>query len=324
MNRTERFYRIDQLLSGGDAVSMRYFLEELGVSKATFKRDVEYLRDRFHAPIVWDREVQGYRFSKHPVDGPSYELPGLWFTAGEIYSLLAAQKVLAEIEPGILSERVAPLQARLTALLETTGHPAAQVTERVKLLTMGRRYVEPKHFAHIAKALLERHRILISAYSRGRDEEIQRTVSPQRLVHYRDNWYLDVWCHLREALRTFSVENIREVLTENQPALDIPEGDLQAYFSSGYGIFAGSPTDTAVLRFTSERARWVEAEVWHPCQRGERFQDGSYQLTIPYSDPRELVMDILKHGASVRVESPEELRMFVMQEAMKIAYAYSV
>lgn len=67
MNRTERFYRIDQLLRERRVVSLGNFLTELEVSRATFKRDIEYLRDRLHAPIVWDREAGGYCFSSAPV-----------------------------------------------------------------------------------------------------------------------------------------------------------------------------------------------------------------------------------------------------------------
>lgn len=60
MNRTERFYQIDQLLRERRVVPLETFLKELEVSRATFKRDIEYLRDRLHAPIVWDRATGGY------------------------------------------------------------------------------------------------------------------------------------------------------------------------------------------------------------------------------------------------------------------------
>ncbi len=65
---------------------------------------------------------------------------------------------------------------------------------------------------------------------------------------------------------------------------------------------------TARLRFTPQRARWVAAEQWHPHQRVEFEADGSYLLEIPYSDDRELVMDILKHGPEVEVLDPPKLR----------------
>lgn len=116
MDRTERFYRIDQLLHERRVVPLEVFLEALGISRATFKRDLEYLRERLNAPIVWDREAGGYRFAA-PAAGPAYALPGLWFSASELFALLAAHKLLADIEPGILAAHIAPLQARLAALL---------------------------------------------------------------------------------------------------------------------------------------------------------------------------------------------------------------
>ena len=59
MDRTERFHLIDQMLSNRRVVSRQQFLDALEVSPATFKRDLEYLRDRLAAPIVWDRERPG-------------------------------------------------------------------------------------------------------------------------------------------------------------------------------------------------------------------------------------------------------------------------
>ena len=94
MNRTERFYKIDQMLHERRVVPIEVFLDELDVSRATFKRDIEYMRDRLHAPIVWNRDAGGYHFESTKTTGPAYELPGLWFSAGELYALLAAQKLL--------------------------------------------------------------------------------------------------------------------------------------------------------------------------------------------------------------------------------------
>jgi predicted DNA-binding transcriptional regulator YafY len=133
-------------------------------------------------------------------------------------------------------------------------------------------------------------------------------VSPQRLVHYRDAWYLDAWCHTRRALRTFAVDRIRDANTISTRARDVPIPELDEHLASSYGIFAGKANKTAVLRFSAERARWVADERWHPHQVGQFLTDGRYELRIPYRDPRELVMDILRHGPHVEVAAPESLR----------------
>jgi predicted DNA-binding transcriptional regulator YafY len=322
MNRTERFYKIDQMLHERGLVPIGVFLEELDVSRATFKRDMEYLRDRLHAPIAWDREAGGYRFENIRADGPAYELPGLWFSAGELYALLAAHKLLGDLAPGILAAQVAPLQARLAALLEASGHSAAEITQRVRLLSMAKRAVEPRFFTELVIALLERKRITIEAWNRGRDETNRRTISPQRLVHYRDNWYLDAWCHWREGLRSSSVDAIQRVKVLREPVRSMTTAELDARYASAYGIFSGQPKGWAVLPFSAERARWVQAERWRRDQQGETLVDGSYRLRVPYADERELLMDILRHGRHVTVEGPDSLRRLIADEVAALTAAY--
>ena len=303
-------------------VPIEVFLDELDVSRATFKRDIEYMRDRLHAPIVWNRDVGGYHFESAKTTGPAYELPGLWFSAGELYALLAAQKLLNDIEPGILATHVAPLQARLAALLEASGHPATEITQRVRLLSMAKRPVELRFFADITSGLLERKRIEIDAWNRERDETNTRIVSPQRLVHYRDNWYLDAWCHLRDGLRSFSVDTIQRVKVLREKARDVAPSKLDSHFSSAYGIFGGHAKEWAVLRFSPERARWVQSERWHGEQQSEMLPDGSYRLKVPYADERELLMDILRHGRHVEVEAPPSLRRKAAEEVAALAVTY--
>jgi predicted DNA-binding transcriptional regulator YafY len=183
----------------------------------------------------------------------------------------------------------------------------------VRILRMTGRNVALECFQTVAGALLQRNCLHISYHGRGNDETSQREISPQRLIHYRDNWYLDAYCHTRNALRSFAVERITAAKALPQRCRDVPEKQLDAHYASSYGIFAGEPKHTAVLRFTPERARWVADEHWHPQQQSLLLGNGSYELRIPYSDSRELVMDILKHGADVEVISPESLRNAVTE-----------
>jgi predicted DNA-binding transcriptional regulator YafY len=56
MDRTERFYKIDQMIHDRKLVPFVDLMAALEVSRATLKRDLEYMRNRLNAPIVWDRE----------------------------------------------------------------------------------------------------------------------------------------------------------------------------------------------------------------------------------------------------------------------------
>lgn len=322
MGRSERFYKIDQMLRERRQVPLHDFLDALGVSRATFKRDLEYLRDRYNAPIEWDRDSNAYRLVDNGNAGPGYELPGLWFNAGEIHALLTMQHLLKGLEPGLLTPHVQPLLGRLEKLLggpvgAGASVPATEIERHIRIIRIAARPTRLEFFELAATAVLKRHRIRITYWARSSNETTERELSPQRLVFYRGNWYLDAWCHLRRGLRSFSVDGIRRAAVLDGPgdavAKDVPDAELDAALASGYGIFSGALTQWATLRFTSQAARWVASEEWHPQQKCRTEDDGAYVMELPYSEDHELVMDILRHGADVEVLAPASLRQRVLE-----------
>src|SRR5512134_3497592 len=314
MDRTERFYKIQRLLQARGTVRLADLLRELGVSRATFKRDLEYMRDRMNAPIEWDREKRGYHFVEAAAGAPRYELPGLWFSPEEMRALLTMQHLLASLQPGLLEPHVKPLLARLRAALGAGEHPADEIERRIRIIHLGARRLAVPHFERVASAVLNRRRLHIAYVSRGSNQRTEREISPQRLVHYRENWYCDAWCHLREDIRSFAVDAIQSAEPVDRKARNVAERDLDEVLAAGYGIFSGRKTTWAKLRFTPERARWVAAEAWHPQQKSRTEADGSYVLEVPFSDHRELAMDILRHGSHVEVLEPASLRAAVKEQ----------
>ena len=321
MDRTERFHLIDQMLTNSRVVTRQQFLDALEISPATFKRDLEYLRDRLGAPIVWDRERRGYCYQHAAGDQP-FHLPGLWFNSGEIHALLTMQAWLDNLQPGLLSGHIEPLQARIRALLDQGSHDVDQITRRIRILSRSRAPQNSAVFQVLSQALLNRRQVRIEHYNRSSDSSSERKVSPQRLTFYRDNWYLDSWCHLRRAIRSFAVDAISAVTVLNDAAREIDEQQLDRELHSGYGIFSGAQTQRAELRFSPQRARWVAREEWHPQQQSRFDQDGFYYLSVPYSQEPELMMDLLKHGAEVEVLGPARLRrqMRRTMDAMRLMY----
>ena len=324
MDRTERFYKIKELLRQHRVISFSALMAELEVSRSTLKRDMAYLSTRLNNPIEWSREAGGYRLveSAGAVD-KTHELPGLWFSATEIHALLTMQHLLAHVDRGgLLMPHIAPLMQRLAALLGHADDDAAQVRRRVHIIGLAQRAVQPKHFQRVGTALVQRKRLQISYLARGNGELTQRDVSPLRLVHYRENWYLDAWCHLRKGLRNFAVDSIQDAHLLDTPAVEVSDARLDAIFGPSYGIFSGGRIHWARLSFSPERTPWIKDERWHPKQQGQLQPNGGYLLRIPYTDHRELMMDILKHGAHCEVLGPASLRRVVADEVGKMGVKY--
>ncbi len=320
MANTERLYKIERLIRVRGVVSFQTLLDELEVSPATLKRDLEYLRSRLGAPIEYDRDANGYRLGATPAGTPGqkYELPGLWFDESELYSLLMAHQLLAELdEEGLLARHLQPLLERIHQLLGSGDgtRAGAALQQRVRIVSALKRPVPSRFFQRVAEALLQRQRLHLRYLTRGRRESGERDVSPQRLVHYRSTWYLDAWCHRVEGLRRFALDAIEDAGVLEQKARELPLKDVERAMDAGYGIYAGGPAGRdprwATLRFDRTASQWAGREQWHPEQKGRWLDDGRYELRVPYVEETELVMDILRQGDQVEVVEPAALKRTV-------------
>ena len=327
MPKTARLYKIELLIRQRGSVSFAQFQEALEVSPATLKRDLEYLRDQLGAPIEYARDSNGYRFATATTLGAAgvagaaagrghrHDLPRLWFSERELYSLLMAQQLLAGLDAdGTLNRHLQPLLDRIHGLLGPAGETDAKaLMKRVKIISALRRPVPPESFERMGEALMRRRRLQMRYLSRSRGEVGEREVSPQRLVHYKNTWYLDAWCHSRDRLLRFALDAVQEARLLATRAKDVPMRQVQAEMDTGYGIFAGGTRQEATLLFSPQAAPWISREEWHPAQQGRWLDDGSWALTLSYVDETELVMDILRQGEQVRVLAPASLREAVQR-----------
>jgi predicted DNA-binding transcriptional regulator YafY len=313
VSQTERIYRIVQLLENSrQPVPIDRFLDELEISRATFKRDIEYLRDRLGAPVVWQRGAndgqRGYRLAEGgSIGDEKFSMPGLWFNQSELHALLVMHQLAGSMQSGLVSQQAEALLARITHMLGTANDDPQAILERIRILRSSTRRRDGVGFTDIAQATVNRRRLRLVYFTRSRNRTGERLVSPQRMLHYRENWYLLGWCHGVEALRVFAIDAVREVETTRQAAKRVAASKLDEAIGSGFGIFGGKSRHVARLRFNADAARWVRDETWHPRQKTST--DGEYLiLEVPYSQPRELVMEILRYGSDVEVLAPAALR----------------
>ena len=336
MDRTERFYKIELLLRSRGCVSFDALLAELSVSPATLKRDLQYLRDRMGAPIAYDRDDNGYRLET-PAAGIGrssqavhHELPGMWFSERELHALLTMHQLMAGLDDdGVLARHLQPMMDRLQGLLGADESEARELVRRVKVIGTARRRVPSRHFELLGSALVQRKRVWLRYFKRSERVTSEREVSPQRLVNYRNTWYLDAWCHASQGLRRFALDAIEAARALDTRAKAVALKDLETELDAGYGIYGGggSKVKWATLVFEPDAAQWIANEEWHPQQKsrwlGARDRDGRYELQVPYSDPTELMMDILRHGDSVRVAGDKTLAAAVAARLKKASALYA-
>jgi len=310
MDRTERFYKIELLIRNRGGVNFQALREALQVSPATLKRDLQYLRERMDAPIVYDRSDDAYRFAPAAAaSGASHQLPGVWFSEPEIHALLTMHQLIAGLDAdGVLSRHLQPMLDKLNGMLGANAQESRQMTKRVRIVSATARPVPSRHFELIGSALQRRLRLQLRYHTRSKGTRSDRVVSPLRLVHYRSTWYLDAWCHQAGALRRFALDAVEKARLLEQKAKEVAMKTVEAELDRGYGIFSGKAVRWATLVFDAEAAQWVANETWHAEQQGRWLDDARYELRLPYADATELVMDVLRHAGRVEVVEDAALR----------------
>lgn len=303
MDKLDRFQSLHRIFtSRRKPVALSVLAAQMECSEKTVKRTMEDMKLYFNAPIEFFREGKGWQYSRDI----RFELPGLWLTGAELQSLTLLLHVLEGFGNGLLNEELSVVEAEIHHLLKARGISPVTFSERIKVLPLGKRQVTDKVFTLAGEALLKSKRLHI-AYSDYQGKKTQRNISPQTLVHYRDNWYLDAWCHLRRELRVFSLARITTAALLTEAAQAVSKEDKQKHFADSYGIFSGKGRHVARLRFLPQIAREIALQQWHPQQQGA-WEGDDYLLSFPYSDDRELICDIQRHLPYVIVEAPAELK----------------
>ena len=313
----ERFMWFDDQSKRGRFPNTSTLAKRFEISTKTAQRDIEFMRDRLHCPLLYDKSQKGYSYKDN-----TYTLPALYLSAEELSSLLIARKILSDIDDGALGEDVSHVIQRLTTILNDSVATPGLIDKMVSFKHVEYSPTPEASLKMIIEACIRNQTIFISYQSPQYDSCTERTVDPYHLLNYMGTWHLIAYCHKRKAMRDFVVGRIGEIKpTDN--SFEIPEKfDLGKYLNSAFGIFKGKSTAEVTLRFSPNKSRWVKGQVWFKGQTTRLLDDGSLELSFPVASFDEVIMEILKHGSGVEVIKPEALRKRIKEEAKKILDVY--
>jgi proteasome accessory factor C len=307
MDKLDRIQQLHQLfISHKQPIKLRVLAEKLECTEKTVRRHIAALQDLVQAPIEYV-EPFGWCYKVRP--GEQFQLPGLWLTAEELQSMALLLHVLAKFGSGLLNNELKAVEREVNKLLRSRKINPDTLIDRIRVLPLAHRNIPNEVFLKVGEAVLKAHQIRFR-YRSFENTLTVRTISPQSLLYYRDNWYLDGWCHEKCALRTFSLARIESILNYEAapaPAYQVTVDERDEHFGDAYGIFTGESTKIAVLRFRSNIAREISIQQWHPQQEGN-WEGSTYVLRFPYGDDRELARDVMRYVPDVVVEGPPGLK----------------
>lgn len=327
MNGSMRRLLIDRLLTEKEYVTFAELLEVLKVSPPTLKRDLSYMRKELRSPIVYSRTHRAYRYEPTQSQRQVGMLMGkrrtagqkktrAWYSPEELYVLVRTVQnfeQLIEREPTEVYAEFKALRSRMLDVLDIRPLTGERLLRKVKVIDTAPIHDEPLTFETLGISLSLKRRVQIMYDNTIRNRTPSyREISPQRFVHYRNRWYVDAFCHTKNAPRTFAVEHIRMAQPLAKAAYQMNGEQIQTAFDAGYGMFRSGELRTAELLFDETVATHVRRQLWHPNQR-MHVEGEQVRVSIPYTDSTELVGELVRWGTHVKIIGPAELRREVRQ-----------
>ncbi|BDD88559.1 helix-turn-helix transcriptional regulator [Desulfofustis limnaeus] len=293
----------------------RSLVEEFEVSERTAQRDIEFIRCRLQAPLVFDRRNNGYRYTDN-----SFEIPVHWLDEANLLALVLAARLATTIPDTTVKDDLCRLIGRMLSLSRTEGYSCLdKLSDKISVKNIEYARVDEKIFRLVVRALFDERSLRIKYRSPYGGTASERAIQPLHLMHYMGSWYLLAWCSTRQAIRDFALSRLQQVKFAEKPIRiprDLPP--IKDLTRIHFGIMQGETTTMVTLHFSNTIAPRILEQIWHPHQQTRIKSDGSLLLGFPTADFRELTRNILSYGAEVRVVEPAELGNHVRSEIEKM------
>jgi predicted DNA-binding transcriptional regulator YafY len=315
----ERYYWFYGQIKTGQYPNAKKLSEKFEISQKQAQRDIEFVRDRLDAPLVYHPDKKGYEF-----EDASYELPPIWFHEDELLALCLALRLASTLPDHKLKASLYELLEKFVTFRFLDSPPNLEnIREKVSVKNVGYYKVDETIFHKVMDSLFGDEPIKISYHTPHKDETTDRIIQPLHLLCYMGSWHLIAFCTLKNELRDFALSRIQAIESTSEP-VKLPQGlpHIRDYIKKSFGLMTGDGSIEVCLKFNPEVANWVSEQIWYSGQEVSLNKDGSICLKFPVADFREIRREILKYGASVEVLSPGELRVEIKKEIEKMIKVY--
>ncbi len=318
-DQLSRQWRLLHLIDRPQGVTVEDAARDLGCAVRTVWRDVNAL-EKAGMPLYPERAADGYKSVWRVREEFKRSLP-LKMTLGELAALVMSRELMAPLGASALGPAATAAFDKIQAVLSRDALKLLDaMRERLGVRSLGARLQQPaaEHLPLIHRALHESRALRIRHYSPQRDEETERDIDPYHLTWFDGGLYLVAWCHLRQAMRIFAVERMREVALLRRTFTVRPGFDTDAYLGKSWGIVQGELITVKVV-FAKSLARYIRERLWHPSQKLRDLPDGRLEMTLQVADTLEVRRWILGYGVEAEVVAPEDLRERLRVEAEALA-----
>ncbi len=317
----ERLYDIDRRIRSKEFPSISELSHAWEVAERTIKRDIAFLKDRWNAPLEYDRNKKGYYYTE-----PSWAIPSIPLKQGDLFSLLIARHALAQYKDLPITNKLEQVYTHLTeALGEQTSIDPEEILSEFSFVAPPAIPVDPLLWESVCQSVLQRRTIEMGYQSKRATGKRTHRIDPYHIANIHGDWYVFAYNHHYKAIRQFAIGRILEVTETGETFRRPHDFDPVELVESSFGGFASMDDMKEVcIRISNQWSLEVKDRQWHAKQKIRELKNGDIEVTFrvsasgqrPYFNVIQWVLGMGKHARVIR---PAKLKQLVAEEIHAMA-----
>lgn len=314
-----RILEIDGIIREGNYPNSTYLAKRFEVSRSTISRDIEFLRDRYNAPLEFDQVKNGYYYSD-----PTFFIQSVMLTEGELFTVGAILPLLEQYKNTPLEQSFRTMMTKITEMLpDSVSVDTSFVTSEIKFISDPLPQIDNSIFTQIFDSIRTKRTLEFGYRSIAKQDYHYRKFNPFRVVCQKGNWYVIGHDHKSSEIRIFSMARMKDLKVLNEKFTVPKDFKLDKYIDSSFGIWLSKTEPVKIeLLFDKSVNTYILERNWHQTQECYQKEDGSVYLSFKSNQMQETLHWVLNFGSAVKVLNPPELIKAVKNEIQKLSQIY--
>lgn len=314
-----RLLEIDRMIREGGYPNAPQLEKKFEVSRSTIMRDLEFLRERYNAPLEYDADKNGYYYTD-----PTFFIKSVMLSEGELFTVSAIIPLLEQYKNTPLEASFKSIFQKITDMLpEEVSVNSSFASGGIQFISDPLPNIEAGVFNTVFKAVKLRVSMDFQYCSLGQQEYTPRRLNPYQVICQKGNWYVIGYCHKAEAVRIYSLSRMKKLSCTKKTFTVPADFDIRKHVDPNFGVWNNPTKPVKVeLLFSKEISTYILERSWHEGQKMKQYKDGSVYLSFKSNQMQESLFWILHFGGAVKVLNPPELVEKVKKEVKKILKQY--
>ena len=152
-----------------------------------------------------------------------------------------------------------------------------------------------------------------------------RTLEPYALKEFNNRWYIIGKDSKDEKIKTFALDRLTDLQILVRSFTTPSSIDVEAHFRNCFGIISpnGQEPQKIVLSFEPHQGKYIKTLPLHTTQQVIKDTENELQIELHLCVTHDLIMELLSHGATMKVLEPVSLIERMKEELSAALMMYS-